>query len=109
MALGATSCGSDQAPKIATHLDTMSVCVGGPTVNPSTATLHLGDTLRLRASLGCLPPTATGVRWTSSNDSIAVVDSAGLVRAMSRGAVTIILSAVVDPNIKGAAAITVVP
>src|SRR5512140_1997597 len=61
------------------------------TLTPGTATVYLGDTLRLKAIYlpSTLPPPAdTGAVWTTSDDRIATV-SAGLVRAVSSGRATI--------------------
>jgi len=105
MGVVALACTADQAPQTSTQRDTVSACVHSVVVNPGYATLHVGDTLRLRAD-AC---SVTTWQWASSRDTIAAVDSAGLVRALRSGTVTIIASAVVDPNVKGAAAITVAP
>ncbi|MCF0074923.1 Ig-like domain-containing protein [Dyadobacter sp. CY261] len=58
-------------------------------VNPSTATVGVGDTTRLSTSI--LPVTATNqkVTWSSSNTSVVSVDGSGLVRGMSPGTATI--------------------
>jgi uncharacterized protein YjdB len=48
-------------------------------------------------------------RWASSKDTIAFVDSGGVVRGVNAGVVTIVASLVADPNVKAAAAITIVP
>jgi len=106
-----TAC-SDQAPKAAIRADTPVVdcSLGGARVSPASATLHIGDTLRLSYSFGCSTTSiSTAHRWSSSRDTIATVDSAGLVRGVSGGTVTIIATAVADPNVKGAAAITISP
>jgi Bacterial Ig-like domain (group 2) len=102
--------GDDQSPKVTQNPDTLHSCIGLMVVSPGTATLHIGDTLRLSASasVGC-SSMQTKWLWSSSNSAFAIVDSSGLVNAVSPGPVTIIASAVVDPNVKGAAAITVVP
>jgi hypothetical protein len=107
-AVAAIAC-SDQAPKSSLRADTPVVdCFGEPRVSPASATLHIGDTLRLSYSLSCTT-TLTAHRWSSSRDTVATVDSAGLVRGVSGGIVTIIATAVADPSVRGAAAITVVP
>ncbi|MCF0053448.1 Ig-like domain-containing protein [Dyadobacter sp. LJ53] len=58
-------------------------------VNPSTASVGVGDTTRLSATV--LPAIATNqkVTWSSSNTSIVSVDGSGLVRGMSPGTATI--------------------
>jgi hypothetical protein len=105
----AAACG-DKVVQVKPPDTSLMVCIGDPTVNPLTATLHPGDTLRLHAmaSAGCTPIT-TQWRWRSSDTLIAKVDSLGLVLARRQGIAAIIAEAVVDPAIKGAAAITVTP
>ncbi len=82
----------------------------GPHVNPSSATLHPGDTLRVSAMETACDGTISAVfRWTTSDTSVATVGpSDGLVRARGRGTATIIASDVRDLSIKGAMALTVV-
>jgi uncharacterized protein YjdB len=58
-------------------------------VNPSTASVGVGDTTRLSAAI--LPANATNqkVVWSSSNTSVVSVDGTGLVRGVSPGTATI--------------------
>ena len=83
-----------------------AVCITiGPSVRPNFATLHPGDTLRASASLpsctaGAITPT---FRWSSSDSSVALVDSlSGLIRARALGTVTISAAATQDRSVKGA-------
>jgi uncharacterized protein YjdB len=68
------------------------------TLSPSAATLFVGGTipttnsvaLTLSAtSMGRSVTAPKGVEWTSSNPSVAVVDSAGVVTAVSLGTTTV--------------------
>lgn len=58
-------------------------------VNPSTASVGVGDTTRLAATI--LPVNATNQRvvWTSSNTSVVSVDAGGLLRGVSPGSAII--------------------
>jgi uncharacterized protein YjdB len=58
-------------------------------VNPSTASVGVGDTTRLSAAI--LPANATNqkVVWSSSNTSVVSVDGTGFVRGVSPGTATI--------------------
>ena len=58
-------------------------------LNKDSATMNVGDTLVLNATI--LPNNATNkdIEWTSSNKSIANVDQTGKVSAVSTGTVTI--------------------
>ena len=83
-----------------------AVCIMiGPSVRPNFATLHPGDTLRASASLpsctaGAITPT---FRWSSSDSSVALVDSlSGLIRARSLGTATIIAALAAESSVKGA-------
>ncbi len=107
--------GCDHAPTAA-KLDTAgSECLSGPRVSPGSATLVVGDTLRLvayPAPAGCGSTVAAPIGtfgWHSSDAATATVDSlTGIVRARAAGSVTIITFPLSNPTVKGAAAITVV-
>ena len=81
----------------------------GPTVIPSHANLHPGDTLTATVQ----PPPCTPacmVRWTSSDTAVAVVDlNRGQIRAVAKGIATVTASAVLDPSVKGALVVNVSP
>jgi uncharacterized protein YjdB len=110
LSFAAIACGTDRPVGTSPPVDSLIGCISEPAVSPATATLHPGDTLRLRISGGARCATTTQWRWRSSDTAIAVVDSLeGLTRARTQGTATIIAEAVVDRNVKGAAAIVVVP
>ncbi|MDE2794551.1 MAG: Ig-like domain-containing protein [Gemmatimonadota bacterium] len=79
-------------------------------VSPDTATLQaIGDTLRLMAETTDAnghAVTSASVVWGSDDETVAAVDSSGLVRAMGEGTATVTASA---GSASGAAEITVVP
>ncbi len=85
--------------------------LAGPTVTPPSATISQGDTLRLNVSAAGSYCGVNGpfvFRWSSSNGSIATVDSiSGLVTAHSTGAASIIATPREVPAYAAAAAITV--
>ena len=74
-------------------------------VSPLQARLPLGDTLRLRAIANGRP---CDCLWTSVDASRATVDGAGLVRALTPGAVTVIATYRRDSNVKSSALVEVV-
>jgi hypothetical protein len=81
----------------------------GARVVPGSATIQSGDTLRARV---IDPPCSAPMQytWSSSDTSHAKVDSlSGLIQGRLPGLVTITASAVSDPAVKGAMALTVVP
>jgi hypothetical protein len=63
--------------------------VTGVTLNPTTVTLAVGETVTLRETV--LPANATvkTVTWSSSNTSVATVDTSGVVIAASVGVTSI--------------------
>jgi hypothetical protein len=90
-------------------LDVLPVPVASVTVSPDTATLEIGDTRQLTATLRDAAGTAlTGrtVAWTSSDEAIARVTVDGLVTGIAEGEVTITAT---SEGQSGEAAVTVVP
>ena len=85
------------------------VLVTDVVMSPSSATLTVGDTLHL--SVTVLPTNATNraVKWTSSNDTLATVDSNGIVTSHIDGTVTITATAVDGSNQSDGCTITINP
>ena len=96
-----TACGAPTNDVVTpTNLPCITI---GPRTQPSSATLHPGDTLRVSVILPPCSSTLTTFRWFSSDSSIAMVDSlSGLIRARAVGTVTMVATAVADPNFKTA-------
>lgn len=64
------------------------VVVSGVTLDETTLSIGVGDTLVLKATI--VPKDATGtVAWSSSNDAVATVNSRGLITAVEMGTATI--------------------
>jgi uncharacterized protein YjdB len=103
------ACREMAAPRSAPPID---CAVGSARVSPTEATLHRGDTLRVRAFVTpCPQDTFTPTfLWSSSDASVANVDSiSGLVLAKSTGTATILGAATQNRAIAIAAVIRVVP
>ena len=86
--------------------------VFSPTVSPSTATLRVGETVRVIGTVKPCEglPRATRFRWQSSDVLTASVDSiTGLVHARLPGTATIVGTLLVDPDLRGAMIVSVVP
>ena len=66
-----------------------TVNVTSITLSPSSASLTVGDTQQLTATISPSNATNKSVTWSSSNSSVATVSSSGLVTAKSAGSVTI--------------------
>jgi hypothetical protein len=116
VALSAWSCGSAERTASTAPITLPDCEVNGPRVSPGAAQLHVGDTVRLTADLGppCpwLPIVPLVFTWTASDTSIATVDgspASALVHARKPGNVSIIATLDAAPNVRGAAAIQVVP
>ena len=76
------------------------------TMSPPTATLAVGDSLRVSASNGC-----AGVgtfTFSSTNPGVATVNAGtGTVRALAVGGATIIATNSVNPLVQGSTTVTV--
>ncbi|MDR1755545.1 MAG: Ig-like domain-containing protein, partial [Culturomica sp.] len=95
-----TSCSKDDGPG--------SVSVTGVLLNKPSATLYVGDTVRLIATVQPTTATDPSVTWLSSDTTKAVVNSSGLVMAKALGSATITVKTV-DGNHTKSCAVTVNP
>ena len=84
-----------------------SIPVSGVHLNISNSTLKRNETLKLVATINPINATNKNVTWTSSNSSVASVDSSGLVTAKSDGSATITVTTV-DGNYTASCNITVI-
>jgi uncharacterized protein YjdB len=86
--------------------------VGGPvtgvSVTPSSASVIVTDSLKLKAVLSPVYPSNSNVSWTSSNTSVATVNASGLVKAKAVGTATITVTTA-DGNKTASSVITVTP
>ncbi len=81
------------------------VAVNGVTLNKSSATLEIGGTITLTATVSPSDATNKSVTWTSSNSSVAKV-SGGTVTALSVGTATITVTTA-DGGYKAQCVVTV--
>ena len=65
------------------------VCVTSITLNTSSASLKVGETKQLTATVSPSNATDKSVSWSSSNNSVATVSSSGLVTAKGTGSASI--------------------
>ena len=91
---------------VLTNTNVTTVAVTGVSVSPTTATVGLGSTQQLSATLAPANATNQNVTWTSSNTAVATVNASGLVSAVSAGTTTITVKTV-DGNKTATSAITV--
>ncbi|MBQ0165032.1 MAG: Ig domain-containing protein [Bacteroidales bacterium] len=84
-----------------------TIAVSSISVTPSTASLTVGTTKQLSATVSPSNATNKNVTWSSSNTSIATVSSAGLVTAKAAGTVTIKATAADGSGVYGSCTVTV--
>jgi hypothetical protein len=78
-------------------------------VTPSSITIETGETLSVEHTLTNSDGTGAEIVWTTSDASIATVDSNGLIQAISTGEVVITATLSTDDNIYANCNVTVVP
>ena len=83
-----------------------TVDVTGVTLDKSSITLTEGESSKLTATVKPSNATNKGVTWTTSNSSVATVDSSGNVKAAGVGVATITVTTK-DGNYKATATVTV--
>ena len=83
-----------------------SVSVTGVAISENTATLTVGETKLLTASVQPANASIQGVTWTTSSPAVASVSAGGLVTALSPGNVTI-TATTADGNFQAICTVTV--
>jgi hypothetical protein len=106
--LFALSCSDQRGSPSAPTEPTFAKGGGGPkvksiSVSPSSATIAVGQTVQLTASASP-PNSASTFAWSSSNNNVATVSSAGLVTGVGAGTATITASA---GGVNGTSTVTV--
>jgi uncharacterized protein YjdB len=85
-----TSVPSEVVPgSVLSPLAISNIPVTGVSVSPTSATLTVGGTQQLTATVSPSDATNKTVTWSSSNASVATVNSSGLVTAVAAGTATI--------------------
>ncbi|MBL3658428.1 glycoside hydrolase family 44 protein [Fulvivirga sediminis] len=86
--------------------DGSSVPVASVSVSPETATIGIGGSVELTAEVSPADASNKSVTWSSTDESIAAVNSAGLVSAVAEGSAYIIATTV-DGNFQDSSYVTV--
>ena len=97
----------EDAPDEATRSTTAAAPVASVTVTPATATVAVGDTLRLSAEAhDANGRVVAGAEfsWSSNNEAAATIDASGLVTGLAEGAATITAT---TGSVQGSSDITV--
>ena len=78
-------------------------------VTPETSTVYIGatDTVQLTAEVKPVYLDDRSVTWSSSDETVATVDSTGKVQGLKAGTVTITATSVQTPSVSGTATVTV--
>jgi len=87
IAVGVSACGTKDA---ATSIIPGDTIPRSPTITPAAVTLQPSDTFRFRVEFPFKVTPTPVIRWSSSDTSVVAVDSlGGLVRARTKGVITI--------------------
>ncbi|WEK53580.1 MAG: glycosyl hydrolase 53 family protein [Candidatus Cohnella colombiensis] len=90
-------------------LNVSKVAVTGVTLSAANATVSLGRTKQLTATVAPSNASFNTVTWTSSDPSVATVDVTGLVKTLQTGTTTITVKSDDNASILATSMITVVP
>jgi len=74
---------------VLTNQSVATVAVTGVTMSPTTASVAVGSTQQLTATIAPANATNQNVTWTSSNTAVATVGASGIVTAVGAGTATI--------------------
>ena len=89
------------------YVTVKEVAVQSVTISKSTLDLTVGDSFDLTASISPSNATNKAVTWSSSNSSIASVDSSGRVTAKGNGTATITVKSAANASISDTCAVNV--
>lgn len=90
--------------------DSAIVRVGPPrivTVSPASVQMVAGETRTLQAAVQIEAGLSTAVQWRSSNPSVAMVASTGMVTGVSQGTATITAVSLADSTRRGTATVSI--
>jgi len=110
LVIGISACNSDPSSVLIPTPDCNQP--PGASVSPTTATLRVGGTVRVKASMTPCEglPAFPVFRWQSTDTLTATVDPVtGLVRAQRPGTASIVATLVGDPTVGGTMILLVAP
>ena len=106
---GLTACGDKVTVAPGGSSSAAAPAVHSVTVTPPSASVSVGQSVQLVASVNADATLARTVTWASTAASIATVSASGLVTAVGPGTVAITAASTADPTVVGAATIIVAP
>jgi len=86
---------------------TIAALVRDVAVQPSAATVAMGETRQLTVSVTADPGADTTIQWRSANPAVASVSNAGLVTGVNAGTAVVTASSAIDTTKKSTSLITV--
>ncbi|MGA9838423.1 MAG: Ig-like domain-containing protein, partial [Gemmatimonadaceae bacterium] len=106
---GLTACGDKVTVAPGNSSSAAAPAVHSVTVTPPSASVSVGQSVQLVASVNADATLARTVTWATTAASIATVSASGLVTAVGPGTVAITAASTADPTVVGAATIIVAP
>ncbi|UPK67819.1 Ig-like domain-containing protein [Chitinophaga filiformis] len=91
------------------NVHVVNVLATGLTLQPSSAIIGARDTLLMKYTFSPANTTGKNVSWTSSDATVASVDTAGIITAIRQGTATITASALDGSNVSATLPVTIVP
>ncbi|WP_168735460.1 glycosyl hydrolase 53 family protein [Cohnella fermenti] len=104
-----TATSADGLASASYTLNVTKIPVASVTLNKTSATVSLGRTQQLTATVAPADASFNTLSWTSSDPTVATVDASGLVTTLATGTTTITATSDDDASIKATSVITVVP
>jgi hypothetical protein len=98
---------ADVNRKATVTITVVAPAVRGVTVSPNAVTMNPGGTQGFVANVDADAGVARTVTWTSSNNAVVTVTSAGVATAVAPGAATITATSTANTSVAGAASVTV--
>jgi sialate O-acetylesterase len=87
-------------------VQTGAIAVTGLSINPTSASINIGETKQFSAVVAPLGASNKTVMWSSDNEAVATVDANGLVKAIAKGTANI-AATTQDGNYKATAVVSV--
>jgi uncharacterized protein YjdB len=104
---GKLSSRNDELLRLKSYIQSLGIPVSDVAVDPATASLGVGATQQLTAIVYPSDADDKSVTWLSSDESVATVNSSGLVTGVAAGSATITCTSNADNTKKDTCGVTV--